>query len=104
QDGSLSSTLLADGIHLITGAGSNVVVAEGPDSVVVIDGGLQAHAGDLLAEINRITGNKPASALFNTCWRPPHTGLNHLLAPQGVTIMGHENSRLWQTASFMVDW
>jgi glyoxylase-like metal-dependent hydrolase (beta-lactamase superfamily II) len=101
---SFSSKSLGGSVTVISGAGSNVVIAEGPDSVVVVDGGLQENAQALLAEINRLTNNKPISALFNTNWRPEHCGLNYLLGPQGVPIIAHENTRLWQGAEFYVKW
>lgn len=100
----LSVTELADRMWLVRGAGANVVVAEGNTGVVVIDGGLREHAKALLAEINRLTGNKPVKVLFNTNWRPEHTGLNYLLGGTGTRIMAHENTRLWQTADFYVEW
>ena len=99
-----SSTSLGGNLTLISGAGTNVVIAEGMDSVVVVNGGLQENAEALLAEINRLTGNKPISALFNTNWRPENCGLNYLLGPQGVPIIAHENTRLWQGADFYVEW
>ena len=102
--GALRVVSITDSISLITGAGANVVVAEGPDSVVVIDGGLREHANELLAEINRITDSKPISVLFNTNWRPEHTGLNYLLGGSDTRIVAHENTRLWQTADIEVDW
>jgi cyclase len=102
--GALSVTELADKLWLISGAGANVVVAEAADAVVVVNGGLQAHAEALLAEIRRLTGNKPIGTLFNTSWRPEFCGLNFLLGPQGTPIVAHENTRLWQGADFLVDW
>ncbi len=99
-----STTSLGNNLTLISGAGSNVVIAEGPDSVVVVNGGLQEHAEALLAEINRLTSNKPVAALFNTNWRPENCGLNYLLGPQGIPIIAHENTRLWQGADIYVDW
>lgn len=94
---------LAAGVSLIEGAGANVVVAEGPESVVVIDGGLREHAEALRAEIERLAGGKPIAALFNSNWRPEHCGLNHLLGPD-LPILAHENTRLWQGADFHVEW
>ncbi len=98
------ATELGKGLSLIQGAGSNVVVAEGPDSVVIVNGGSEDKADALLAEIKRLTNNKPVSALFNTNWRPEHAGLNHLLGPAGTPVLAHENSRLWQNADFYVEW
>lgn len=102
--GALRSTPLGEGLTLISGAGANVLVAEGRDAVVVVNGGLREHAEALLAEIHRLTGNKPITALFNTSWRPEYCGLNYLLGPQSTRIIAHENTRLWQGAEFHVDW
>ena len=102
--GALHSTPVTDSITLISGAGANVVVAVGASGVVVVDGGSESSAPALLAEINRLSGNKPIVALFNTNWRPDKSGLNHLLGPAGTPIIAHENTRLWQTADLYVDW
>jgi cyclase len=102
--GSFTTTELGSGITLVGGAGSNVVVAEGPDSVVIVGGGHPDHAQALLAEIKRLTGDKPVSALFNTNWRRENCGLNTLLGPQGTPIIAHENTRLWQNAEFRAEW
>ncbi|MES2603845.1 MAG: MBL fold metallo-hydrolase [Pseudomonadota bacterium] len=99
-----TTTDLGNGLRLIQGAGSNVVVAEGPDAVVIVNGGSEDKAEALLAEIKRLTNNKPVSALFNTNWRPAHAGLNYLLGPAGTPIIAHENSRLWQNADVFVEW
>lgn len=99
-----TTTSLGNGVHLIQGAGSNVVVAEGPQAVVIVNGGSEDKAEALLAEIKRLTNNKPVAALINTNWRPEHAGLNYLLGPAGTAIIAHENSRLWQNADFYVDW
>lgn len=97
-------TDLGKGLTLIQGAGTNVVVADGADGVVIVNGGAQDKAADLLAEIKKLTNNKPVKALFNTNWRPEHAGLNYLLGPAGTAIYAHENSRLYQNADFYVDW
>jgi cyclase len=102
--GSFTATDLGNGLTLIGGAGSNVVVAEGPDSVVIVGGGQAQHAEALLAEINRLANGKPISALFNTNWRRDNCGLNTVLGPQGTPILAHENTRLWQNAEFRAEW
>jgi len=95
---------LGKGLTLIQGAGTNVVVAESADGVVIVNGGSQDKAADLLADIKKLTGNKPVKALFNTNWRPEHAGLNYVLGPSGTAIYAHENSRLYQNADFFVEW
>lgn len=102
--GSLTTSRLGANLSLISGAGCNVVVATGPESVVVVDGGLRENAGELLAAIEEIAQGKPVTTLFNTNWRPEHTGLNYLLGETGTDIIAHENTRLWQGADFFVEW
>ncbi len=102
--GAFTATDLGGGLTLIGGAGSNVVVAEGPDSVVIVGGGHPEHAQALLAEIGRLTHDKPVSALFNTNWRRENCGLNTVLGPTGTPILAHENTRLWQNAEFNAEW
>ena len=100
----LTTTMLRNDLHLIAGAGAHVLVAVGPDAVVVVDGGLPAHAPALLAEIERLAAGKPVAALFNSNWRPEHCGLNHAVGPRQVRIIAHENTRLWQGNDFTVAW
>jgi len=101
---SLTTTAIDDKLTLISGAGVNVVVAVGPESVVVVDGGLAENADALLAQIDAIAAGKPIAALFNTNWRPDKCGLNQALAARGVPIIAHENTRLWQNAEFYSEW
>lgn len=100
----LAVTHLRNDIHLISGAGCNVVVAVGPDAVLVVDGGLESASTALLREIDILAGGKPVTTLFNTNWRPHHCGLNYALGPAGAAIVAHENTRLWQNNDFTVAW
>jgi len=100
----VQTSLIRDNIHLISGAGCNVVVAVGADSVLVVDGGHQDYSSAVLAEINRLGQGKPVSTLFNTNWRPEHCGLNEHFGSLGTRIIAHENTRLWQNNDFYVSW
>ena len=99
----LSSSTLSPGIYLIQGAGSNVVLADLADELVVIDGGLQENAGTLMNTIQMLAPGKKIGSLFNTNWRPEHCGLNYSLA-ESTSIIAHENTRLWQGTDPYVDW
>jgi len=101
---SIQSRALGQNIYLLQGAGTNVVVHVGRNSVLVVDGGLPVHGEALLNAINRLSGDKPVSTLFNTNWRPEHCGLNYLLGDSGTAIIAHENTRLWQSNDFSVPW
>ena len=98
----LASRDVAPGVALVTGAGSNVIVLEAPDGVVMVDGGLAANSRELLKLIQR--GGRPVHALFNTHWHWDHTGSNETLGKAGVRIIAHENTKLWMQRPIIVPW
>jgi glyoxylase-like metal-dependent hydrolase (beta-lactamase superfamily II) len=44
------------------------------------------------------------STVFNTNWRPEHTGNNGPLRAAGARVFAHENTKLWMGARFDVPW
>lgn len=100
----ISATWLTDNLALITGAGPNVVAARGPDGIVLVDGGQEERARDLLKFIRKEVGEGKIQALFNTHWHPGHTGLNETLGKEGVKIIAHENTKLWMGTDIYIDW
>jgi cyclase len=102
--GELKISEITDKLSLIGGAGANVTVLAGPDSLLLVDGGLKERSSDLLKAITDKTGIRKIQALFNTCWAPDHTGLNGMLGSAGTKITAHENTRLWLTTTFDVPW
>ena len=97
-------TPITDTIALITGAGSNVVILSKPDGVVMIDGGLAEHSGDLLKVVAKHGKTARPQMLFNTHWHWDHTGSNERLGKAGTKIIAHENTKLWLGADFIVEW
>jgi cyclase len=84
-------------VSLLVGAGANVAVQVGPEGVLVVDSGLERHAGKMLAAI-RMLSDAPIRWLVNTSFLPDHTGGNALLAKNGsntqgnpLPIVAHEN-------------
>jgi glyoxylase-like metal-dependent hydrolase (beta-lactamase superfamily II) len=100
--GALTSQQIAPKVVLITGAGGNVVCLEGPDGVVLVDGGSAEHSRALLQRAQ--AGKRPVKALFNTHWHWDHTGSNEALGKAGVRIIAHENTRLWMQRPITVPW
>jgi len=100
----LTPTGLTDSITLISGAGGNVVVVTGDDSVAMVNGGLGDHATDLARTVSGVTGGKPVRFLFNTDWHAEHTGSNEMLAGTGAQIISHENTKQYLANDIFVDW
>lgn len=100
----LETHQLTDRITLVSGAGCNVVLYHGTDSVTVVDSGSPAMASRLAETIKTLAGSTPVAALFNTHWHEDHTGGNEALRDLGAHIIAHENTRLWLSAEFEVEW
>jgi len=95
---------LTDRIVQITGVGGNVVVLTGPDSVVLVDSGLEERSRDLVRALEKLPGGRHVQTLINTHWHWEHTGGNERLGKEKVKILAHENTRLWLGADFYCDW
>src|SRR5690606_25507939 len=103
-DADLRLTELRDGLLLLTGAGCNVVARKAADGLLLIDSGAPDRAAALKRFIEAELGPAPISLLFNTHWHLDHTGGNETLASPETAIVAHENTRLWMTTKFFVDW
>ena len=96
----LATTPLRDGLALVTGLGSNAVLLRGPSSGMLIDSGAPETANALRAHL----GALPIDTVFNTHWRPTHTGGNETVRGANTTIVAHELTRLWMSTEYYVDW
>jgi glyoxylase-like metal-dependent hydrolase (beta-lactamase superfamily II) len=92
-----------NGLSRIAGAGANVTLFSGSDGVMLVDGGLAANASALLDAV-AASGAQPVRMLFNSNWRPEHTGSNLRLRGAGAEVISHENTKLWLAGDFLVDW
>jgi len=100
----LAAQSLAEGLWLLTGAGANVVAANGPDGALLVDGGSARHSASLLRLALRTTGAKRVDTLFNTHWHPEQTGSNERVGKSGAKIVAHENTKLWLGRRIEVLW
>lgn len=103
-DVALNVQQLTERIALVTGAGGNVVLYRGDNSLTLIDSGASEHTMALLSLIDEHSGNMPIALVFNTHWHEDHTGGNEMLHARGAQIIAHENTKLWLGAEFDVDW
>lgn len=100
----LSVTRLTDKIFFVNGAGANVTVLHQGDQVLMVDGGLKERSDELLKLIAKETGTRKVAVLFNTMWRPQHTGSNETLGKAGAKIIAQMNTKLWLGTTFNVPW
>jgi glyoxylase-like metal-dependent hydrolase (beta-lactamase superfamily II) len=100
----IAATPLSDNLIHFTGGGGNVLVATGPDGLVMVNGGLEERSADLLKAVAEHTGGKRVKALFNTDWHREHTGSNEAARKAGAKIIAHENTKQYLGAEIYVDW
>ena len=103
-DESLAVTELGSGLLQITGVGGNIVLISTPDGAVMVDSGSAASSQELLELLAKQVGEAAVRVLFNTHWHLDHTGGNDAIAAPDVAIVAHENTRLWMSTKFYVDW
>ena len=87
-DGALRTLHVQGKVHMIVGAGGNVVVQAGDEGVLVIDTGLEARGDELLAAIRRIS-DKPIRLVINTHVHADHSGANQAIARVGESLGGN---------------
>ena len=104
QASKITNRPLGDNLFLLMGAGENVIAHTGADGVVLIDGGLEQNADALAQAVAALPHSGPVKTLFNTHWHPEQTGSNRKLGMAGVTIIAHENTRLWLQQNITWPW
>jgi cyclase len=83
---------LADGVHALFGAGGNLAVASGPESVFLVDDQYAPLTPKIQAAVAAIS-DKPIRFVVNTHWHGDHTGGNENLGGAGALIVAHDNVR-----------
>jgi glyoxylase-like metal-dependent hydrolase (beta-lactamase superfamily II) len=74
-------------VHMLVGAGGNVVVQIGDEGVLVVDPGLAQTSDQVLEAIGRLS-DKPIRWIINTHMHPDHTGANEAISKAGSTVSG----------------
>src|SRR5262245_66266841 len=83
----LTTTALNDHVHLISGAGGNVLVVSGADGLVMINGGAAERSDELVKTVLGLSNGKRLTTLFNTDWCAEHTGSNASLGASRAQII-----------------
>ena len=89
--GKLGVYQLRPNFYMIAGAGGNIGVQIGADGVVLVDAGSAAMAGEVLAEIKKLTP-QPIRYLIDTSADPDHVGGNEALARAGQNFTAKTNT------------
>jgi glyoxylase-like metal-dependent hydrolase (beta-lactamase superfamily II) len=100
----ITATKVTDNFILITGAGSNVLVVSGPDGLLLVNSGRPESSAELLKLVSAQGDGKRIQVMFNTDWRLDNTGANDTLGKAGTRIFSHENTKLWMSTEFHVQW
>jgi|CXWL01.1.fsa_nt_gi glyoxylase-like metal-dependent hydrolase (beta-lactamase superfamily II) len=88
----VKTTRLAEGLHVLFGAGGNIGVSSGKDGVFLIDDQYAPMTTKIKAAVAGIS-DKAIRFVLNTHWHGDHTGGNENLGGAGSIIVAHENVR-----------
>jgi cyclase len=97
--GEVKTVHVQGNVHMIVGAGANIVVQVGEDGILVVDTGSGAATDKVLAAIKELAPTKEIRWIVNTGPQADHIGGNELFAKAGRTVNGnvaaivaHENA------------
>jgi len=75
-------------VHMLVGAGGNIIVQAGDEGVLVIDTGNGPRGTSVLAAIRQIS-HQPIRLIISTHVHADHTGANELIAAAGRSLGGN---------------
>jgi glyoxylase-like metal-dependent hydrolase (beta-lactamase superfamily II) len=84
-------------VYLLTGAGGNIAVQVGEQTVVLVDSGLPEYSAEVRAAIRKLS-SKPVGYIINTSIDRDHTGGNENLAKGGIYMLQSANQQRPQSA------
>jgi cyclase len=89
---SITSKSLAANVHMLEGAGGNMVLVVGKDGSLLIDDQFAPLTAKIMAAAKKL-GGKQVRFVLNTHWHGDHTGGNENLGKSGAVIVAHDNVR-----------
>ena len=93
---------VAPGLHVLFGAGGNVVVSIGDQGVLIVDDQFPAMVPRIRAAIQELSGGD-VDFVINTHWHFDHADGNPLLGKGGSWIVSQVNSRRMMTESQLIN-
>ena len=98
----ITTTRLGDTVYMLQGAGGNIGVSAGEDTVFIVDDQFAPLTAKISAAIAKISP-KPVQFVLNTHWHGDHTGGNENLGKGGAIIVAHENVRKRLSSDQFID-
>lgn len=93
---------VAPGLHVLFGAGGNVLVSIGDQGVLIVDDQIPAMIPKIRSAIRGLGGGD-IDFVINTHWHFDHADGNPLLAEEGSWIVSQVNSRRMLTSSQLIN-
>jgi cyclase len=88
-----ASKLVAQALNqrltLITGAGGNIVVLNGPAGLLLVDSGAPGSTSPVQAALRGIARGARVTTVINTHWHLEQTGGNEVFGKAGATLIAH---------------
>lgn len=100
----IATTALNDHLHLISGAGGNVLVVTSGDGLVLVNGGSAERSTELLKSVSALANGKRLTTLINTDWCADHTGANEAVGSIGAEIIAHEHTKQYLANDQFIEW
>lgn len=97
----IRSERLAEGLHVLFGAGGNIALAHGADATFIVDDQYAPLAPKIRAAIAKHT-EQPVRFVLNTHWHGDHTGGNESFGQTGAVIFAHDNVRKRMAAGQLI--
>jgi glyoxylase-like metal-dependent hydrolase (beta-lactamase superfamily II) len=82
---------LRTNVSVIDAGGSNVLVCETADGLVLVDSGAPDYASRLMEQLGTF-GEKRVHTLFNTHWHRDQCGANEAIGKSGTAIVAHQKT------------
>jgi len=98
----ITTQKLSDTLYMLIGAGGNIGLSVGPDSVFVIDDQYAPMAPKIKAAIAKLTP-RAVQWVLNTHFHFDHTGGNEAFGSDGALIVAHHNVRRRLSADQLIN-
>jgi len=100
----ITTTPLAGHLHLISGAGGNVLLVSSGEGLVLVNGGAADRSNEMLKVVAAQARGKRLTTLFNTDWCADHTGSNEALGAIRAQIIAHDNTKQYLANDQFIEW